>query len=120
GDRELVNDKEYYFYVIAYSQNQFAITDPLNLSVPSQKTPYLAGRRIGNGQKPYLGIPSKVPNREGGTETNAQYGDELPITRFSGAGTSLKFLSISDEVRKSIATNYKIEEIKYKDRKSVV
>lgn len=113
GDRELVNNREYYFYVIAYAQNQFAITDPLNLSVPSQKTPFLAGRKIGNGQKPYLAIPSKVSNRNNGTETNSQYGDELPITRFSGAGNSGKFLSISKQVRQSIALNNKIEEIEY-------
>ncbi|WP_417589277.1 hypothetical protein [Owenweeksia hongkongensis] len=113
GDRELVNNREYYFYVIAYAQNQFAITDPLNLSVPSQKTPFLAGRKIGNGQKAYLAIPSKIANRNGGTQTNSQYGDELPITRFSGAGNSAKFLSISRDVRRSIAENYKIEEIDY-------
>lgn len=113
GDRELVNNREYYFYVIAYAQNQFAITDPLNLSRPSQKVPYLAGRKIGNGQKAYLAIPSKVSNRNEGTETNSEYGDELPITRFSGAGTSGKFISISKDVRRSIALNNKIEEIDY-------
>lgn len=113
GDRELVNNREYYFYVIAYAQNQFAITDPANLATPSQKTPFLAGRKIGNGQKAYLAIPSKTANRNGGTETNSSYGDELPITRFSGAGNSSKFLSISRDVRESIAMGSKIEEIDY-------
>ena len=113
GDKRLVNNREYYFYVIAYSQNQYKIANPQNLGEPSQKEPYLAGRRIGNGQKPYLGIPNQVNNRGGGTRVNAEYGEELPITRFSGAGNSGKFLRIGEEVRKSIASQYKIEEIDY-------
>jgi hypothetical protein len=60
GDGSLINNSEYYYYVIAYSQNQFEVADPSNLGASSQKTPFLAGRNIGNGQKPYLAIPNKV------------------------------------------------------------
>lgn len=113
GDKRLINNREYYFYVIAYSQNQFKIANPQNLGEPAQKQPYLAGRRIGNGQKPYLGIPNQVDNRNGGTRVNANYGDELPITRFSGAGNSSNFLRIGDDVRRSIASQYKLDVIEY-------
>lgn len=113
GDKRLINNKEYYFYVVAYSQNQYIIADPFNLASPSQKKPYLAGRNLGNGQKPYLGIPHKTENTNGGTTLNAQYGDGLPITRFSGAGNSGNFLRITDDSRQAIATNLENDEIHY-------
>lgn len=112
GDKRLVNNKEYYFYIVAYSQNQYIITDPLNLGRPSQKQPYLAGRNLGNGQKPYQGIPH-LPDRNG-MVLNAQYGDGLPITRFSGAGNSGNFLQITDETRNNVAMNYNnVGELEY-------
>lgn len=113
GDKRLVNYKDYYFYVLAYSQNQFKITDPANLGEPSQKTPYLAGRKVGNGQKARLATPHPIQIQNSGTRLNAEYGDELPITRFSGAGNSSNFLRIGSEVRREIAQNYKIEVVGY-------
>lgn len=113
GDGKLINNNEYYYYVVAYSQNQWNITDPNNLSKPSQKEPYLAGRNIGNGQKPYLAIPNKVNPRENGTVINAQYGDEVQITRLNGAGNGGNFLKVSDETRNKIALNFLNKEVDY-------
>jgi hypothetical protein len=101
GDKRLINNREYYFYIVAYSQNQYEITDPLNLSQPSQKEPYLAGRDLGNGQKPYLAIPHK--RERDGKIYNSEYGQGLPITRFSGAGTSGNFVKLTNESREGIA-----------------
>ncbi len=113
GDRRLVNNKEYYFYIIAYSQNQYIVADPRNLSATSQKEPYLAGRKIGNGQKPYLAIPSKSEVKEGGSKLNAGYGDEVGITRLDGAGNSGNFLRISQESEDAILFNMAYNEIEY-------
>lgn len=113
GDRRLVNNKEYYYYVIAYAQNQWKITDPQNLSSPSQKEPYLAGRNIGNGQKPYLAIPHKTENMKGGTILNADFGDEMEITRIDGAGTGGNFLRLTDESEESVVFSYYQGELKY-------
>ncbi|HCQ17502.1 MAG TPA: hypothetical protein DIU20_14635 [Cryomorphaceae bacterium] len=113
GDRRLVNHKEYYYYVIAYAQNQFVEADPRNLSAPSQKEPFLAGRKVGNGQKPYLAIPSKIQSRNGGTTLNSAYGDEVGITRLDGAGNSGNFLRIAEESEESIVFNKVNNEIKY-------
>ncbi len=113
GDKRLVNFKDYYFYVIAYSQNQWKIADARNLSVPAQKAPFLAGRRIGNGQKAWRGAPHKTQGTNGGTKINSAYGDGLPITRFSGAGSSGNFLRLTRESRRNIATSYASEVVDY-------
>ncbi|MGB0177402.1 MAG: hypothetical protein ACPF9D_09555, partial [Owenweeksia sp.] len=113
GDRRLVNHKEYYYYVIAYSQNQFIEADPRNLAATSQKEPFLAGRKVGNGQKPYQAIPSKIESRRGGTKLNASYGDEVGITRLDGAGNSGNFLRITSESEEAIVFNLVNNEIEY-------
>lgn len=115
GNRALVNHREYYFYVLAYSQNQFIEFDPRNMSddANAQKTPYLAGRKIGNGQKPYLGIPHKTESESRGTKLNANHGDQVQITRLSGAGTGDNFLRLNAESEESIAFNYREDVLKY-------
>lgn len=109
GDQRMVNGREYYFYVIAYSQNNYIPTDPRDLGKNSQKRPYLAGRNIGNNQKPYLGIPNQLNSYV----TNAQYGDGLPITRYAGGGNSGNYEKITDETRLRIAQDGKVEEVNY-------
>ncbi len=111
GDKQLVNHREYYFYVVAYSQNQYIVVNPANLGAPSQKEPFLAGRRLGNGQKAYVGIPHK--NDSKGSVYNANYGDGLPITRFSGVGNSGNYTRITDETRDNIVTNNGVDEVEY-------
>ncbi len=111
GDKRLINNREYYFYIVAYAQNQYEITNPLNLNQPSQKLPYLAGRDLGNGQKPYVAIPHKR-ERDGKLYTS-DYGDGLPITRFSGTGTSGNFVRLTDETRTEIATTFGKDELDY-------
>lgn len=109
GDQQLVNGREYYFYVIAYSQNNYIPTDPRDLGKNSQKRPYLAGRNIGNNQKPYLGIPNQLNSYV----TNSEWGDGLPITRFAGGGNSGNYERITDESRNRIAVNGKVDEVDY-------
>ncbi len=115
GDKRLINDREYYFYIIAYSHNDYIKFDPRSMGddANAQKTPYLAGRRIGNGQKPYLAIPSKVEPRFNGTNLNADYGDPIQITRLAGAGNGGNFLEVTEQSRNDIANNIKVDEVTY-------
>lgn len=109
GDQRMVNNREYYFYVIAYSQNDYITTDPRDLGKNSQKRPYLAGRNIGNNQKPYLGIPNALNSYV----TNSEWGEGLPITRFAGGGNSGNYELLTDETRDRIVALGKIEELNY-------
>ncbi len=110
GDKRLVNNREYYFFVIAYAQNrfrafdgsQFNFVDPNNLVAGGQLKPYLAGRKVGNGQKPYLAIPNKTENTKGGLVINSDYGDGLPITRLAGSGNSGIFEMLLPATREAI------------------
>lgn len=116
GDRELVNNKDYYFYLIAYSHNNYKTFTPSTSgdNDNAQKTPYLAGRRnIGDNSKPYKGTPSRTENRNNGTILNAQWGDLIPITRLSGKGNGSNYLQVTEETEEAILNNYASEKIDY-------
>lgn len=116
GDRRLVNNKEYYFYVIAYAYNDYRTFSPGNTgdNANAQKSPFLAGRRnIGLDSKPYVGIPSLVENRNDGTKLNAQWGDLVQITRIAGKGNGNNYLRISDETREQILAAGESQQVTY-------
>ena len=71
GDRSLINNREYYFTVIAYGQNQYEVFNPTT-NPGGQRKPYLAGR---NNIMTYTGIPHDPTSEAGGTIVNTQYGD---------------------------------------------
>jgi hypothetical protein len=92
GDRALVNNKQYYFSVLAYGYNNFKEydqTDPTKLD--GQKKPYLAGRK--NIQL-YTAIPHKTVN---GTVMRSSFGDGPQITRLSGRGNGGIETELTDE-----------------------
>ena len=90
GNRRLINNKKYYFLVIAYGFNEYEKYSqnpdyqiPGEASLNGQQKPYLAGRK---NIEVYVGIPH-IPSPEGsGTITNADYGDGPQITRVEGQG----------------------------------
>src|SRR5262249_5140686 len=65
GSTRLINNKTYYFNVVAYSYNGFVKADTIkdangqvvNIVVTSQTHPYLSGRKI---KSPYSAIPHKT------------------------------------------------------------
>ncbi len=116
GDRRLVNNREYYFYVVAYAQNDYITFQPSQQSdqTNAQKEPYLAGRRnIGDGSKPYVAIPSRTENMRDGTNLGAEWGDLAQITRLAGVGNGSTFLKVAQETRDAIVANFFSEEIDY-------
>jgi hypothetical protein len=115
GNKQLVNDREYYFYIVAYAQNNFIDFDPRSMGDDenAQKTPYLAGRDLGNGQKPYTAIPTKVSPRNNGTVLNSNADDPVEITRLAGAGNGGNFLSLTTQSREDIVAQSKVDEVTY-------
>lgn len=116
GNRNLVNNQDYYFYLIAYSHNNYRDFSPGNTgdNVNAQKTPYLAGRRnIGDASKPYRGTPSRTENRNGGTTLNSQWGDLIPVTRISGNGNGSNYLRVEEETEDIILNTWGTEQVKY-------
>ncbi len=97
--RTLVNNKQYYYTVVAYSFNEYMpySQEPGVLNgLYGQKKPFLAGRR---NIKTYSAIPHPVVN---GTVQNARYGDGPQITRIMGQGNGGKTIELTAETIKKI------------------
>ena len=94
GDVNLINHKTYYYMAISYAYNNYQdyVVDANNpIGLFGQKTPYLAGRK--NIQL-YSAVPHKTVD---GTIINSNYGDKLPITRWTGLGNGGNQLELSQE-----------------------
>ncbi len=92
SNRTLVNNKHYYYSVIAYGYNMFKEYDANEVDkLNGQKTPYLAGRK--NIQL-YTAIPHIAVN---GVVANASYGDGPQITRVEGRGNGGLSLEFTEE-----------------------
>ena len=99
GDDRLVNNKEYYYLVLAY-----AINDYLTYQVGNggQKYPYRAGRR---NIKQYGAIPHDASIEGNGTNINSIYGMSPKIKRISGNGNGGRFVNLSKESINEIMTS---------------
>ena len=121
GNTDLVNNKPYYFTVIAYAHNEyieyaadvpFNSLDPYAPSSLGQKKPYLAGRK---NIRTYTAIPHKV--EASGSLVNSDYGTRPSIIGVAGSGNGGFNLSITEECKQEIVENYSVNEIHYeKDR----
>lgn len=85
----LVNNKEYYFIAIAYSQNrfkEFSVTDATFND--GQKEPYLAGRKheSGGSIEPIVVIPHNPIVEDGGKVAQSEFGMCPNIIRIEGYG----------------------------------
>jgi hypothetical protein len=106
-NRNLINNKEYHFTVLAYGQNQFQVFQPT--SAPGgQRIPFLAGRR---NILTYTAIPHITDPRFNGTILNAQYGDGPEITRIEGVGNGGQNLELKPETSEQIlmAPNFSVQ-----------
>ncbi|MEZ5081901.1 MAG: T9SS type A sorting domain-containing protein [Bacteroidales bacterium] len=92
NDSRLVNNKQYYFSILAYGYNnykEYDQNDPTKLN--GQKKPYLAGRK---NIKNYTAIPHKTVN---GMVMNSNYGDGPSISRIEGNGNGGVALEFTEE-----------------------
>ncbi|HBG71576.1 MAG: hypothetical protein A2W93_08040 [Bacteroidetes bacterium GWF2_43_63] len=106
GDKRLVNNKKYYFMVIAYGFNEYekysqdpAYQIPGQASLYGQQKPYLAGRK---NIDTYVGIPHIPAPESSGTMINANYGDGPKITRIEGQGNGGLILEMTEESRNAV------------------
>lgn len=119
GDRALVNNKTYYFTVVAYAYNEYIsykqdqapdVSNPYAPSYLGQKTPYLPGRkRI----KQYSAIPHIPAAEQEGTIQNSEYGTLPEITRIEGTGNGGLELNFTEETKSKIISEYCADEVTY-------
>jgi len=110
-DKKVVNNKEYYFYCVAYGYNQYGeykedtpwstittlSTTPVTYYTPActegQKRPYLEGRK----SKKAFGIPHNPAPEKDGTVANSFYGYGPKITRIEGQGNGGNYLDLTQQ-----------------------
>ena len=115
GDSRLINNREYYYSVIAYSFNPTMKYDQNDESTfKGQKTPYLAGR---NNIKIYSVTPhiSSV----GGTIIQGEYGYGPEITMLEGFGNGNNELELTSKTIEDIMSGspWKVNERTYENGK---
>ncbi|MBH75758.1 MAG: hypothetical protein CMP68_01130 [Flavobacteriales bacterium] len=117
GTPELVNNKPYYFMVIAYAHNEyikykpdtpFDSSNPYAASSVGQKKPYLAGRK---NIKVYTAIPHKTEPT--GNLINSEYAMRPAIIGLAGSGNGGYNLDITLENRNQIAINNFVDTLFY-------
>ena len=118
GDSKLVNNREYYYSVIAYSYNPTMKYDQNDESTfKGQKTPYLAGR---NNIKIYTVTPHMTS--VGGTIIQGDYGYGPEITMLEGYGNGNNELELKAECLEDIMSGYpwKVSERVYENGKGPI
>lgn len=114
GDKRLVNNKKYYYMVVAYAYNEYKKYSHIPGSAGSidgQAKPYLMGRK---NIQVYTAIPHITEPENSGTVIRANYGDGVQITRIEGQGNGGNILDILPESEKEILANNFVQELKYK------
>ncbi len=107
-DKKVINNKEYYFYCVAYGYNQYGqykedqpFTAIGVACSEGQKRPYLEGRK----SKKAFGVPHNPAPEKGGTITNSSYGYGPKITRIEGQGNGGNNLELTQESVEKILAN---------------
>ena len=109
-NKQLVNNKTYYFMAIAYGYNQYKEYDPNDAyKLDGQQKPYKAGRK---NIRVYSGIPHKPFT----TVYNAEVGDGIEMKRILGSGNGGFELKLTEATENEILTseNYTSDEPVYK------
>ena len=118
GDSRLINNREYYYSAVAYSNNPTMRYDQNNeTTFNGMKSPYLAGR---NNIKIYTATPHLTS--VGGTVIQGEYGYGPQVTMLEGYGNGNNELELSEETIEDIMSGYpwKVSERTYKNGKSPI
>jgi hypothetical protein len=102
-NKNLINNREYYFTAIAYGYNNSTLynqNDPKTND--NQKKPYLAGRK---NIKQYIAVPHKNEVLDG-MLLNSDYGSGLPITMYEGYGNGNFAIDLTDDCINEIMSGY--------------
>lgn len=112
GDPKLVNNKTYYYSVVAYAYNQYKKYDPNDpLALDGQKKPYLAGR---NNIKTYSAIPHIPTPENSGQVFGSDYGSGPRIKRLEGQGNGGMILDFANSYENELLNPpYRIAQPEY-------
>jgi len=109
GDKELVNNKQYYFLAIAYAHNEYMeySQDPNAqeagvIGLDGQKEPYLAGRK---NIITVTGIPHLISPENNGTILQTSFGSSVEVTRLEGNGNGGQQIELKDSIVDLIMSN---------------
>ena len=111
GDNRLINHRSYYFMALAYAYNNYEEYDPFSPNAEAQTRPFLASRKSATGGiLPVSAIPHKIETENGGTILNAEFGQEVEVTRIEGIGNGGFFLNMKAEDREKAleAPDYRV------------
>lgn len=123
--KKVVNNKEYYFYCVAYGYNNYGdykedspFTTIGVASSSGQKRPYLEGRK----SKKAFGIPHNPAPEKDGSIANSLYGYGPKITREEGQGNGGNNLQMTQESENNILNSptSKIKNITYENGRGPV
>ena len=109
----LVNYKKYYYLAIAYAHNEYAKYDASSDNPEGlfgQKMPYLAGNK---NIKVYTVIPHKNVMEENGTQVQAIYGMQPPITQFEGQGNGGNILELKQATINEILAKGRTDSLQF-------
>jgi hypothetical protein len=111
GDnKKLINGKNYYYRILAYSTNNYRQFDP-------NKADYTQDLQFSGTLGTVITVqPHDTKNEFSGYVATSTFGQSVEITRLEGVGNSGLFVDLADETRNSIAsspTNI-LETLKYK------
>jgi hypothetical protein len=118
-DKKVINNKEYYFFCVAYGYNQYGeykedqVWTALGVaSSEGQKRPYLEGRK----SKKAYGIPHNPAPEKDGTIANSIYGYGPKITRVEGQGNGGNDLELTQaSIDAIVANGNSVKEITYEN-----
>lgn len=117
-NRNLVNNKTYYFIAVAYAFNEYLPYAPdvpasVNSAANSlgQKRPYLEGRKL----KKAAGIPHTPDIEKNGTLSQSVYGFGPKITRVEGQGNGGNILTLTQASEDEIVNNFSKINVTYEN-----
>ncbi|MDW8301181.1 MAG: YCF48-related protein [Bacteroidia bacterium] len=99
GDNRLINNKHYYFMVVAYAYNAYAVSEKFKQS---------------DNAKVVVAMPHLTMPEENGMILNAEYGEMLPITRVRGTGNGGFNIQLDEATINEILAKNALEELTYK------
>ncbi len=118
NDKQLINNKKYYYTALAYGYNEFekfsddpAYQFPGEISFYGQKLTLLPGTK---NRLVYTAIPHIPQPLSNGTIQNSVYGTIPEITRTEGHGNGGLLIDLSDEAVREILENGRCERLTYK------
>jgi len=113
-NKELINNKPYYFIAIAYGYNNYA--DYNTVTLTGQPEPFVASRKNGRAGaiQSVTAIPHIISPQEGGTVINSYFDQGLVVKRLSGAGNGGNFVELDPFTEAAILRDTVAYELTYK------